>query len=46
MMEEHVAGRLDHNYRLWMLFNVEMFWRHYIANESVADLESWIAASR
>jgi asparagine synthase (glutamine-hydrolysing) len=43
---EHVAGRFDHNYRLWMIFNVEMFWRHYINDESVPELEDWIGSNR
>jgi asparagine synthase (glutamine-hydrolysing) len=46
MQAEHVSGRVDHNYRLWMIFNLEIFWRHYIDGESVGALEGWIAESR
>lgn len=46
LQDEHVSGRLDHNYRLWMLFNLEMFWRHYFEGEDVHSLEQWIAAAR
>jgi asparagine synthase (glutamine-hydrolysing) len=46
MLDEHVAGRMDHNYRLWMLFNLEIFWRHYIAGESIASLEGWVSSRR
>ncbi len=46
MLDEHIAGRMDHNYRLWMLFNLEVFWRHYIAGESITSLEGWISARR
>ena len=44
--DEHVAGRFDHNYRLWMIFNIEVFWRHYIAGESVESLQEWVRCSR
>ena len=46
LLEEHLSGRADHNYRLWMVFNLEMFWRHYFDGTSVAGLEAWIAAER
>ena len=46
MHDEHVAGRVDHNYRLWMVFNLEVFWRHYFDGQSVAQLENWIREAR
>ena len=46
MQDEHVSGRFDHNYRLWMVFNLEVFWRHYLGGEDVAALEGWIDAAR
>jgi asparagine synthase (glutamine-hydrolysing) len=46
MQDEHVAGKVDHNYRLWMIFNLEVFWRHYLDGEDVATLEDWIETSR
>jgi asparagine synthase (glutamine-hydrolysing) len=46
LVGEHLSGKMDHNYRLWMLFNIELFWRHYIESESVASLEDWIASTR
>ena len=42
LQDEHVGGRKDHNYRLWMIFNLEMFLRHYMDGESVGALEDWI----
>jgi hypothetical protein len=41
-----VSGRFDHNYRLWMVFNLEMFWRHYLEGEDVASLEAWVDSAR
>jgi asparagine synthase (glutamine-hydrolysing) len=45
LAQEHWSGANDHNYRLWMLFNLEMFWRHYIDGVGVDKLEEWIASS-
>ncbi len=44
--DEHASGRMDHNYRLWMIFNLEIFWRHYFDGEDVATLEAWVQESR
>jgi asparagine synthase (glutamine-hydrolysing) len=46
LVAEHVDGKLDHNYRLWMLFNLEVWFRHYFDGESVETLEAGIAGSR
>jgi asparagine synthase (glutamine-hydrolysing) len=45
LAQEHWSGESDHNYRLWMLFNLEMFWRHFIDGVQVDKLEDWIASS-
>lgn len=42
LVGEHVSGNIDHSYRLWLLFTVEMWYRHYIEGESVEALESWV----
>jgi asparagine synthase (glutamine-hydrolysing) len=46
LLDEHCAGTDDHNYRLWLLLNAELFWRHFMDGHSVAELESWIDARR
>jgi len=30
LLAEHRAGRADHNYRLWFLLNLELWWRLYL----------------
>jgi asparagine synthase (glutamine-hydrolysing) len=45
LAHEHWSGANDHNYRLWMLFNLEMFWRHFIDGVSVDQLQEWIGSS-
>ncbi|HEY5569760.1 MAG TPA: asparagine synthase C-terminal domain-containing protein, partial [Gammaproteobacteria bacterium] len=42
---EHCSGGIDHNYRLWMIINLEMFWRCYIERTPVNELEAWISES-
>jgi asparagine synthase (glutamine-hydrolysing) len=46
MHDEHCSGRVDHNYRLWMIFNLEVFWRHFIDREPVGRVEEWVARAR
>jgi len=46
LVREHVEGKIDHNYRLWMLFNLELWYRHYIDRQSVGQLEDWVDAAR
>jgi asparagine synthase (glutamine-hydrolysing) len=43
LAQEHCSGKVDHNYRLWMLINLEVFWRYYIDAMPMADLEAWVA---
>ena len=42
IIDEHIDGGIDHNYRLWMLFNLELFYRHYIKEETVDVLDGWV----
>ena len=44
--DEHAAGRVDHNYRLWMVFNLEVFWRHFLDGEPVERVQEWVARAR
>jgi asparagine synthase (glutamine-hydrolysing) len=38
LAEEHIAGRADHNFRLWILVNLEFWYRLYFEGESVDGL--------
>lgn len=35
LLEEHIAGKVDHNYRIWILLNLEIWYRIYFENESI-----------
>ena len=38
MLEQHVSGAVDHNYRLWLLLNLELWHRMYIEGQSFDDI--------
>ena len=40
--EEHMNGRTDHNFRLWILLNLEIWYRLYFENESVDSMREYI----
>ncbi len=46
LLAEHVEGALDHNYRLWMLFNLELFHRLAIEETPLTEVEAWVEATR
>jgi len=38
IVDEHLSGKWDHNYRLWILINLEFWYRLYFEGETVASL--------
>jgi asparagine synthase (glutamine-hydrolysing) len=46
LLEEHLGGRIDHNFRLWMIFNLEIWFRHYMEGEPVAHLREWVERAK
>lgn len=42
LLEEHVRGDVDHNYRLWLLLNLELWYRLFIEGTSVEALRSML----
>ncbi|MGH8195790.1 MAG: asparagine synthase (glutamine-hydrolyzing) [Woeseiaceae bacterium] len=40
IVAEHMDGKVDHNYRLWVLINLEIWYRLYFEGTSVANLRS------
>lgn len=43
ILEEHRERKADHNWKIWMLLNLEVWYRLRIANHPLADVESWVA---
>ncbi|MEM9058227.1 MAG: asparagine synthase-related protein, partial [Pseudomonadota bacterium] len=44
LLDEHVSGRVDHNYRLWILLNLELWHRLYFDGCSVDELRAMSGA--
>lgn len=38
LFEEHASGRVDHNYRLWLLLNFELWYRLFVENHSHVEV--------
>jgi len=43
LLNQHRAGKVDHNYRLWILLNLELWWRIYIDGMPLASLDQLIS---
>ena len=37
LIEQHIAGQVDHNYRLWLLINLEIWYRLNFEGRNVED---------
>ena len=46
LIREHVAGNIDHNYRLWLLFSLELFYRFWIECDDIDALDEWVGEER
>ncbi|MEM1385724.1 MAG: asparagine synthase C-terminal domain-containing protein, partial [Pseudomonadota bacterium] len=46
LLDEHVSGRVDHSYRLWLLVSLEFWYRLKIEQEDIESLSHEIAARR
>jgi asparagine synthase (glutamine-hydrolysing) len=42
ILEEHLTGKRDHNFRLWILLNLEIWYRLYFENEQIDSLREHI----
>ena len=40
LVREHMEGKVDHSYRLWLLLGLEIWHENYIDGRSVADTQS------
>ena len=44
LLHQHRSGKADHNYRLWILLNLELWWRIYIEGMTLEALETTISS--
>jgi hypothetical protein len=42
LLDDHVSGRVDHNYRLWLLLNLELWHRLFIEGRSENELNAML----
>jgi asparagine synthase (glutamine-hydrolysing) len=42
LLEEHQGRKADHSWKIWMLLNLEVWYRHVIEGQSVDELNDWI----
>lgn len=42
LLNEHIAGKVDHNYRIWLLLNLEIWYRLYFENETIDSMRELI----
>jgi asparagine synthase (glutamine-hydrolysing) len=42
LLSEHVEGRVDHNYRLWLLLNLEVWYRLHIDGSETDEVLNWL----
>ena len=46
LMEEHIGGKADHNFRLWILINLEIWYRMCFERKSIGEMKEFIAKLR
>jgi asparagine synthase (glutamine-hydrolysing) len=39
LVDEHIAGKVDHNYRLWLLINLEVWYRMFFEGMSIPAMQ-------
>ena len=41
LLDEHLSGKVDHNFRLWILLNLELWYRIYFENQSMDEMREY-----
>lgn len=42
LLDEHIDGKADHNFRLWILLNLEIWYRLYFEGETVDSMKAFV----
>ena len=45
MFGEHLSGSVDHNFRIWMVLNIEVWFRMFILGHQKESVRDWISLS-
>ncbi|MBR3086189.1 MAG: asparagine synthase (glutamine-hydrolyzing) [Kiritimatiellae bacterium] len=46
LVDEHIGGKADHNFRIWILINLEIWHRMCIEGKTVGEMKDFIASLR
>ena len=46
LVDEHIGGKADHNFRIWILINLEIWHRMWIEGKTVGEMKDFIASLR
>lgn len=46
LVEQHIGGKADHNFRLWILINLEIWYRMMFEGKSAGEMKEFIEALR
>lgn len=41
LLDEHISGKVDHNYRIWVLLNLEFWYRLYFEGETIDSMREF-----
>ncbi len=42
LIDAHLGGRRDHNFRIWLLVNLEIWYRLFVEGGTVDDVSEWV----
>jgi len=45
MFNEHLSGQIDHNFRIWMVLNIEVWYRMFMLGHQKEAVRDWISQS-
>lgn len=46
LLDEHISGKVDHNYRIWLLLNLELWYRMNFEGQSADSMRELITPAR
>lgn len=46
LLNEHLSGKRDHNFRLWILLNLEIWYRIFFENYSIEETKEFISSMK
>ncbi len=44
LIEEHISGKRDHNFRIWIFINLEVWYRIFFEHQTLGQIQEWISS--